>query len=148
MRKLISKKTAVLAGLVAVIAAATAFAYLTATGSGSGSGTTSATTTALNLTSDPLSFTKLDQARTIKVYATNAGENPQVLSDLKVTVSAPAGCPAGSIVVGTPTKTGAQVPAGTTAANKVEVGSVEVTFANVNADQAACLGALSVGLSS
>ena len=77
----------------------------------------------------------------MKVYATNAGDNPLALSNLTVAVDEAGDCPQGSfsVVADSITETGTQVPAGTTAANKVEVGSVGIRFNNVDADQAPCL---------
>jgi hypothetical protein len=145
MGKFLNKKSAVLATVIAVVMAVAAYAYLTVDGAGSGTGSASASNPDLALSIDAPQFTQLDQEKTVKVWATNSGDNPARLRELTVNVdeSTLSDCPDGSYTVkaGSKSLTTNQVPAKTTIANKVEVGSVTIKFNNVNAEQAPCLTA-------
>ena len=146
MSRIIRKRKLVaLLGVVAAVGiAAVAYAFLSAGGSGSGSGSASAAVTELGLTSSVPALDHIGDSDTITVYATNAGTSPEQLSALYITPTPTAAsgktCPAGSFVVGTPTLTGNQVPAGTGIADKVTVATATVTYTNVNSAQNDCTG--------
>jgi hypothetical protein len=137
MRKLLTKKSAILGMVIAVVAATAAYAYLSSTGTGTGSGTTDAAAPALTLTGTldaPLENIGDEQQMTIK--AANPGDSPTKVTDIAVgAITLPDDCPTGSFTFADPTTTGTEVAAGAT---DTVVGYVDVTFANVDDVQDTC----------
>lgn len=145
MPKVLTKRSALLAGVLAIAITAVAVAYLSSSGTGSGSGETSATTGTVTLAGTTPDLTEIGDTQTMTIAGTNDGSSPTKVAGISVgAVTLPAGCPAGSFSFGTPQTTGTEIAPGATET----VGTVAVTFVNQDAVQDACLAGFSVALSS
>ncbi len=142
------KRTVVALSVIAVLAIAggAAFAYLSSTGSGTGSGNVTASSTPLSITFSQPAFTALPQAQTVNIYATNTGSSAEWFSGLASFSVSPSSssCPAGSFVAATPSTTAQDIQGNT---GPVLVGTVSVTFTDLQQVQNACLGGGAVSYS-
>ena len=136
--KRISKKSAVLGVVTALVFAVAAYAYLSASGSGSGSGSTAIVEQQVALWGKAPTITRIGETRTMPIVASNTGDSPVKVASITVgAIQLPPGCPPGSFEFGTPSVTGNQVDV--TDLDET-VGSVSVTFVNKDALQDACTG--------
>ena len=153
MRKhLTSKKSLLLGAILAIVVATAAYAYLTASGSGSGTGSATAEQATMTLTSSSLSFTAIDQVKTVDITASNPNSSPLRLSGLTATAAvadAATDCPDGSFaVVAVRQTSNVEVPAKAGATNgTAKVGEADVKFVNsATAPQDDCIGTDTVEL--
>lgn len=145
MRKFFTKRSALLAAVLAIAITAVAAAYLSSTGAGSGTGATSEATDSVTLVGTTPDITHIGDSQTMTIAGTNDGSSPTKVASISVgDVTLPSGCPAGSFEFGEPQETGTQIAAGATET----VGTVSVTLVNKDAVQDACLAGFSVALSS
>ena len=150
MKKVFTRKRALVVGVVAALAiAGAAFAYWTTSGSGSGSASVGSQDGAVTLSGSSVSFATLDSSGSITVTAHNTSSSPTHIGHVSVSsITGPAGCDSttGWFTDNGPVAENVDIPAGGTA---VLPNAVSVTLNNAAADQDACQGAsLTVNLSS
>jgi hypothetical protein len=129
--------------LTAVLALAitgAAVAYLTSTGGGTGSGNVTATSQSLSITFSQPALTHIGETQSVGIYATNSGTSPEYFSGLtafSVGSADTTKCPTGSFTAATPTTTGQEIAADSA---PHQVGTVSVTFNDLQAVQDGCVG--------
>jgi hypothetical protein len=147
MRKFVTKKTAALAGVLAIGISGVSAAYLAADGTGTGKGQVSAELAEMVLTSSELNLKFLGDSQRIDITAANPGKSPQRIGGDLAVVARPtkaaldAGCPEGSFTVDRILPTNAEVPAATNATTPgtAIVATARVTFTSLDAPQNGCL---------
>lgn len=143
MRRIFATRKRAIATLsvLALLTGGVAYAYLASTGSGNGTGNVTASSSNLVLTFSQPDFTKLPQAQTVTIYATNNGQSVEQFNGLTsflVSSTNSTNCPNGSFVAGTPSTTAQEIPASGAA---VAVGTVTVTFTDLPTQaQNGCIG--------